>query len=258
MRLKIINNQWLFIDESGKPELYSSQGNNLVLKGLASKYLVLAAVRSDNQLELQQQTTEFRLSLLKDKKISELFSASYTLDNLHARVDYKIVKEQFYKLINTLPVKIDVLVVEKLLCYEKLKRNPGKLYGIMAGQLIKNLCHQSRNTEIIFSRKDSKLKLRKELEAEVEKVRLHYVEQHPSLNTNLKLSYYHNPHYSHGGLQIADYTAYAVFQVFEKHNREWYEIIKNKIGKIQDICNKKQNEPISKLAINNLIFTPKL
>ena len=78
-----------------------------------------------------------------------------------------------------------------------------------------------------------------ELETEVERVRLEFMQQHPNLHTDITLQYYHNPHYSHGGLQIADYLSYAVYQVFERGNRQWYELIKNKIGKIQDICNKK-------------------
>jgi len=237
--MKIIKNQWTFVDESGKPEVYSHHGVNLVENKTASKFLVLAAVRSENQLELQQQVTEFRLSLLKDPNLSSMFSSGYSLDAFHAQIDYHQVKERFYQHITVLPIKIDVIVVEKLLCYEALKENPGKLYGIMSGQLLKNLCHQAESTEIIFSRKDSKLKLRQELETEVERVRLDYLEKHPSLAPNLTLKYFHNPHYSHGGLQIADYIAYAVYQVFERKNMQWYEIVKNKIGRIQDICNKK-------------------
>lgn len=236
---QIKQNQWIFVDESGKPEVYSSHGVNLVDKNLASKYLVLTAVRSENQLELQQQVTEFRLSLLKDKELIKIFSSAYTLDAFHAQTDYSEVKERFYKYILNLPIKIDVLVVEKLLCYDSLKQNPGKMYGVMSGQLIRNLCHQAENTEIIFSRKDSKLKLRHELETEVERVRLDYLEKHPMLKPNLKLKYFHNPHYSHGGLQVADYISYAVFQVYERRNIKWYKIVKEKIGKIQDICNKK-------------------
>lgn len=213
---KTLNNQWIFIDESGKPEIYSSHGENLVEKNQASKFLVLAAVRTENQLEIQQQVTEFRLSLLKDVNPSKIFSSAYTLDAFHAQTDYSEVKEKFYQYILNLPIKIDVLVVDKLLCYESMKQNPGKLYGVMSGQLIKNLCHQFENTEIIFSRKDSKLKLRQELETEVERVRLDYLKSHPKLNPNLKLSYFHNPHYSHSGLQIADYIAFAVYQVYER------------------------------------------
>lgn len=244
----IVNqNQWIFVDESGKPEVYSARGVNLVETNQASKFLVLAAIRSKDQLRLQQEITAFRLQLLKNKELTQIFSATYSLDTFHAQTDYPQVRKRFYQFITVLPIKIDVLVVEKLLCYEPLKRNPGKMYGIMSGQLIKNLCHQVKNTEIIFSRKDSKLKLRQELEAEVERVRLGYIEQHPNLQANLKLSYHHNPHYTHGGLQVADYVAYAMFQVFENNNCEWYEFVKGNIGKIQDICNKKyftQSNPL--------------
>jgi hypothetical protein len=236
---KISEKQWLFIGESGKPEVFSSKGVNLVEKGVATKFLILAAVRCEDQLNLQQQYTDFKSLLLHDESLIKMFSSAYTLDSFHAQTDYPQVKEKFYNFINSLPIKIDVLVAEKLKCYPALKQNPGKMYGVMVGQLLKNLCHQARSTEIIFSRKDSKLKLRQELEAEVERVRLEYLEKHLGLNAELKLSYYHNPHYSHGGLQIADYVSYSVFQIYEFSNWKWYQMIKDKIGRIQDICNKK-------------------
>jgi len=232
-------NNYIFVDESGKPEIYSARGINLVQAGNATKFLVLAAVRCENQLFLQQQVTDFKSQLLKDESLNKIFSPAYALDSFHANSDYPEVKDCFYNFINSLDIKIDVLAVEKLKCYETLKRNPGRLYGVMAGHLLKNLCHQSLATEIIFSRKDSKLKLRQELEIEVERMRLGYLEQHQNLNSGIVINYQHNSHYKHGGLQVADYVAYAVFQVFEKNNNIWYEIIKDKIGKIQDICNKK-------------------
>ncbi len=232
-------NQYIFFDESGKPEVYSSNGTNLVINGTATKYLILAAIRSNDQLLLQQQVTEFRLSLLKDSSLTNIFSPSYTLDSFHAQTDYPQVKERLLTFITTLDVKIDVLIAEKLKCHTPLQQNPGKLYGVMAGQLLRNLMHQIPNTEIIFSRKDSKLKLRNELVSEVESSRLEYIQNHPKLKSNVTLNYQHNPHYTHGGLQVADYVAYAIFQVCENHKRDYYEIIKDKIGAIHDICNRK-------------------
>ncbi len=230
---------YIFIDESGKPEVYSAKGANLVEKNQATKFLILAAVRCEDQLEIQKEVTDFKLGLLKNDNLSKIFSTAYTLDAFHAQTDYPEVKERFYNFINGLDIKIDVVAVEKLKCFEPLKVNPGKMYGVMAGQLLKNICHQANKTEIIFSRKDSKLKLRQELEVEVERVRLYYLQNHSNLEANFTLTYKHNPHYTHGGLQIADYVAFAVFQVFENKDDKWYQIIQNKIGKIQDICNKK-------------------
>ena len=238
---------YIFLDESGKPEVYSSKGVNLVQNGFATKFLVLSAIRCSDQLVIQQQVTDLKAKLLKDEKLSKIFSPAYSLDSFHAQTDYPEVKEKFYNFINMLDIKIDVMVVEKIKCFEPMKRNPNKMYGIMAGQLLKNICHQSEKTEVIFSRKDSKLKLRQEIEYKVQEILVEFLEKHPSLETNFSINYQHNPHYTHGGLQVADYVAYAVFQVFENNNKKWYEIIKNKIGKIQDICNKKyytQSNPL--------------
>lgn len=232
-------NTYIFLDESGKPEVFSAKGKNLVELGFATKFLVIAVVRAGDQLKIQQEITEFKGKLLREEKLKKLFSPAYTLDTFHANNDYPEIKNRFYDFINELDIKLDIIVVEKLKCFSSLQRDPGRLYGIMAGQLLKNLCHQTEKTEIIFSRKDTKLKLHEELEREVERIRLEYIEAHTNLNAQVTLTYRHNPHYTHGGLQVADYVAHAVFQVFERANREYYEIIKEKIGKIQDICNKK-------------------
>lgn len=234
-----ISKNYIFIDESGKPEIYSAKRINLVEQGSATKFLILTAIRCDDQLILQQKITDLKAKLLRDKELVQIFSSAYALDNFHASIDYPEVREKFYNFINTLDIKIDVIVVEKLKCHDALKDNPGKMYGVMIGQLLKNICHQTKTTEIIFSRKDSKLKLRQELESEVERIRVEYLLKHPKLESKLNINYQHNPHYTHGGLQIADYVSYAIFQVYERNNRYWYEIIKDKIGKIQDICNKK-------------------
>lgn len=234
-----LKKNYIFLDESGKPEVFSAKGVNLVKKNQATNFLVISAVRTADQLDLQRKITDFRSNLLHDQSLTKIFSSSYTLDAFHAQVDYLEVKQRFYKFISKLDIKIDIIVVEKLKCFPPLQQNPGKLYGVMAGQLLKNICHQSNYTEVILSRKDSKLKLQKELEAEVEKIRLNYLEKHPNLDVKFTLKYFHNPHYTHGGLQIADYISYAVFQVFENKNRQYFELIKNKIGKIHDICNKK-------------------
>lgn len=230
---------YIFVDESGKPEIYSAKGLNLVEQGQATKYLVLAAVKTSDQLELQRKVTDFRAELLHDQNLTKIFSSAYSLDSFHAHNDYPEVKERFYQFIKTIWLEVDVMVVDKLKCSPVLQENPGKLYGVMAGHLLKNICHQTEKTEIIFSRKDSKLKLRKELEVEVERVRLEFLDKHPKINAQLILSYQHNPHYSHGGLQVADYVAHAVFQKYENGNDQWFDLIKKKISYINDICNQK-------------------
>ncbi len=231
---------YIFLDESGKPETYSRKGVNLVEAGTASKFLAIAAVKTENHLQLQEAVTEERLKMLRDPALTEKFSPAYSLNAFHAQTDYPEVKQKFYEWIrdNALDLKITVIVAEKLKAYSQLQRDPGRLYATVAGQLLKRFLHTEEHVEVVFSRRDASLKTRERLQLVVDTLRLDFAEKNkvaPAAN----IAYYHNPHYTHGGLQIADYVAHAAFQIFEKENRKWWEIIKNRVGYTQDIFNKK-------------------
>jgi len=231
---------YIFLDESGKPEVFSHKGINLVQTGTASKYLVVAAVRTTDHLALQQAVTECRLKILKNEKLSDSFSPAYSLNAFHAQTDYPAVRKLFLDWIRNcrLELKISLIVAEKLKAYARLQRDPARLYATVAGQLLKRFLHTADNIEVIFSRRDASLRARERLNLVVDTLRIAYLKNH-KMEPKTAVRYYHNPHYTHGGLQIADYVAYAVFQVFERGNQEWYEIIKGRIGYIQDIFNKK-------------------
>jgi len=241
----------IFIDESGKPEVYSSKGTNLVKMGTASKHLILAAIRTNDHLALLQEVTDFKISLLKDPSLSSLFTPSYTLDSFHAQIDHLEIKNRFYTFINSLDIKIDVVVVDKLKCSPFLQENPHSMYSVMAGLLLKYITHKSEEVEIIFSRQDSKLRIKKLLQSEVDRNRLEFLNKYPDLNKDVQLTYKHNPHYTHAGLQVADYVAYAVFQVFEHSKIDYYDLIKNEIGVVRDICNRKYFARSNPLQLSN-------
>lgn len=231
---------YVFLDESGKPEIISRKGTNLVQTGTASKYLVISAVRLNDHLVVQQAVTGFRLKLLKDKNLVETFSPAYSLNAFHAQTDYPTVRKLFFEWIRDCPLKlkISVIVAEKLKAYPQLQRDPGRLYATVAGQLLKRFLHTAEDVEVIFSRRDASLKTRERLNLVVDTLRIAYAKNH-RIEPKTIVHYHHSPHYTHGGLQIADYVAYAIFQVFERKNREWYEIVKKRINYTQDIFNKK-------------------
>ena len=232
--------EYIFLDESGKPEVYSRKGINLVETGSASKYLVIAAVRTPDQLLLQKEVTAVRLKILRNKKISSKFSTAYSLDSFHAQTDYSEVKKLFYEWIKNskLDLKIAVIVSEKLKAYPVLQQNPSQLYAVVSGELLKRFLHTAKEIEVVFSRRDATLKAKQNLQLIINSARLNYTSKY-KLDSGVNILYHHNPHYSHGGLQIADYIAHAIFQAFENNKREYYDIIKSRIGYIQDIFNKK-------------------
>ena len=237
-RVDLIN--YIFLDESGKPEVFSRKGTNLVQTGNASKHLVISALRTNDHLAVQRAVTEFRLKLLKNESLIETFSPAYSLNAFHAQTDYPVVRKLFFEWIRDCPLKlkISVIVAEKLKAYSQLQRDPRRLYATVAGQLLKRFLHTAEDIEVIFSRRDASLKARERLNLVVDTLRIAYIKNH-EIEPKTTVHYHHNPHYTHGGLQIADYIAYAIFQVFERENREWYEIVKKRIGYIQDIFNKK-------------------
>lgn len=240
MNKTVDSKSYIFLDESGKPEVFSRKGTSLVQAGTASKYLVISAVRISNHLVVQQMVTELRLKLLKDESLIETFSPAYSLNAFHAQTDYPVVRKLFFEWVKDCPLdlKISVIVAEKLKAYPQLQRDPGRLYAVVAGQLLKRFLHTAEDTEVIFSRRDTSLKARERLNLVVDTLRMSYAKDR-KMESKTVVNYHHNPHYTHGGLQIADYVAYAVFQAFEKGDRQWYEIIKDRIGYIQDIFNKK-------------------
>jgi len=134
---------YIFLDESGKPEVYSRKGTNLVQAGTASKYLVISAVRTSDHLAVQQAVTEFRLELLKDDSLAETFSPAYSLNAFHAQPDYPVVRKLFFEWVRDCPLdfKISVIVAEKLKAYPQLQRDAGRLYATVAGQLLKRFLH---------------------------------------------------------------------------------------------------------------------
>jgi Protein of unknown function (DUF3800) len=227
----------LFLDESGKPEVFNNQGNkNLVLLGNASKFLILCSVSTFEQLSIQQQINEFRLSLLKDDQLKHLFTSTYSLSDFHAYLDYPIIRKRFLIFVTSLSnIKIDIVVAEKLKLPLVFQQHPNSMYGVLSGLLLAD--NLDCNCEIIFSRKDTKLRLQKEIEIEVEKTRL-TLNSRNNLPTDVKINYLHNPHHTHGCLQIADYIAYAVFQKYENNKEELYEIIKDKINSTKIVTKK--------------------
>ncbi|MFA5928004.1 MAG: DUF3800 domain-containing protein [Candidatus Margulisiibacteriota bacterium] len=230
---------YIFLDESGKPEVFSKRGENLVRSGKASKYLIIAAVRTTDHLQLQQAGTNEKLNILNNNSISTKFSPAYSLDSFHAQVDYPEVKQHFYNWIasNPLGLKLTVIVAEKQKAYLGFQQDPGRLYANVAGQLLKNFLHTADGVEVIFSRKDGTLKARENLQLVVDTHRLEYANSH-NITLPARISYHHKPHYTHTGLQVADYVAHAVFQVFENGNRQWWDIIKDSVSTVQDIFNK--------------------
>lgn len=230
--------QYIFLDESGRPEIITKRGVNLVTTNQTSKYLIISIVTTTNPILLQEQVLKFKLNCLTSKEIIPHITMRDSLEVLHASNDPVIFRDYFFKEIASMSdFKSLILVAEKLKAYEGYLRNPDAFYNGMCGELLKRILHTYEYCDIILSKKDKKLEIQKNLNAEIERLRAGFFNKY-GITVNPRLEFYHNPYYSHSALQIADYIGWAVSGVFEKADRKYYDIIKTKVSFIQDIFNR--------------------
>lgn len=238
MKDPIQGKQYIFLDESGRPEIFAKSGINLVTTNQTSKYLVICIVTTTEPILLQEQVLKFKLKCLSSTEISPFITMRDSLEILHASNDPVVFRNHFFNEISTMSgFKSLVLVADKLKAYEGYLRNPEMFYNGMCGELLKRILHTYEYSDIVLSKKDSKLQIQKNLNEEVERLKNSFFTKY-GITVNPRLEFYHNPHYSHSALQIADYIAWAVASVFERSDRRYYDIIKSKISIVQDIFNR--------------------
>jgi hypothetical protein len=239
MKQLIKGKQYIFLDESGRPETITAKGKNLVAEGVTSKYLVICAVVTQNPLNIQQQVLNVKLSGITSPDFAKNLSIKHSFEVFHASSDTEPIRQYvFNRIADMTDFKALILVAEKLKAYDSFQRDRESFYNAMCGQLLKRVLHTHEECSIVISRKDANLGIQKNLNAEIDRLRLEYFEEH-GIEVKTKFNFEHNPHYSHSALQIADYLAFAVFKVFENGERKYFDRVKGKISFIQDIFNKK-------------------
>lgn len=239
MKKLIERKQYVFLDESGRPEILSAKNEDLVEGGKTSKFLVICAVVTEDPFAIQEQVFTTKLQGIRSESLRKHLSVKRSLEVFHASSDSEPLRSYILEAIkNITGFKGLMLVADKNKVYEGFKRDRENFYNAMCGQLLKRVLHTHVECSIIISRKDSNLGIQKNLNAEIDRLRLEFFEEHGT-EVKTKLSFEHNPHYSHSVLQVADYLGWAVFQVFENNERKYFDVIKDKVSFIHDIFNKK-------------------
>jgi hypothetical protein len=239
MKQLIKGKQYIFLDESGRPETITIKGKNLVAEGVTSEYLVICAVVTQNPMNIQRQVLNAKLAGLASTDLANHLSIKHSLEVFHASSDTEPIRQYVYRRIADMTdFKALILVAEKLKAYDSFQKNRDSFYNAMCGQLLKRVLHTHEECSIVISRKDSNLGIQKNLNTEIDRLRLEYFEEH-GIEVKTRFNFEHNPHYSHSALQIADYLAFSVFKVFENKERKYFELVKGQISFIQDIFNKK-------------------
>jgi hypothetical protein len=229
---------YIFLDESGRPEIMSARGENLLLSGKTSKYLTIAVVLTDDPLAIHREVTKARNDALNNPDFSELFTLEYCLDTFHAHSDKMEIKRFFLNRMREFDFKAQAIVAEKIKAMGAFKRDPERFYNSMCGLLLRSNLHKREIVEVVVSRKDTKLSVGKNFTDMINLYRNEYLARF-GISFKSKIFTRTKPHYSHSALQVVDYVAWAVHRAFETNDKSYYEVIESKISLIWDVFNKK-------------------
>ena len=216
----------IYVDESGRPEVFNKRGDDLLASGLTSNHLVVAAVRTTNP------------STLGSAIAGVAPTGSGKPRVLHAVQDPDNVRRRVCRAIAAQDVIATAIVMDKrqLDPARSWQRDSARFYNEMLGFLLGDCLQLHERTEIMMSRKD--VDAQKELQEQLDSVvarhkvilgRMAKVQPH-------SVSIHQVRHRDSRGLQAADYVAYAVFQAFERNEMEFYELLQPVLGRVWDLA----------------------
>ncbi len=229
---------YIFLDESGRPEIISSRGEDLLLTGKTSKYLTIAVVLTDDPLGIHREVTRAKNDALNNPDFAHLFTLEYCLDIFHAHSDKIEIKKFFLNRMRDFDFKAQAIVAEKAKAMGAFKRDPERFYNSMCELLLRSNLHKKESVEIVVSRKDTRLSVGKNFTDMLNLYRNEYLAKF-GITFKAKIFTRTKPHYSHSALQVVVYVAWAVHRAFETGDISYYKIIEPKISLVWDVFNKK-------------------
>jgi hypothetical protein len=204
---------WIFVDESGNPDVVNRYGKDLLATGQTSHYFVMAAVRTDDPTGLRR-AMDGCIAWADARYGSGIGRGPVTA--LHARDDRSDLREHVERELALLPVKtMAVAMDERLLDPTKTWRTDRtKFYNEMAAYLLGDSLHVHAATSIVFSHKNhdglADLQVMTKAVAKRWSAVLRKTGATPTRATATHLKCAQDP-----ALYAADYVAWAVFRGFE-------------------------------------------
>jgi hypothetical protein len=216
--------QHIFVDESGRPEVFNKKGDDLLAVGKTSKYLVIAAIRTADPQRLAREVAAAAPTGGKPRI-------------LHAVTDGPGLKSRVLTTLAGLDVVASAIVMDKTMLdpAQTWRTDPTRFYNEMLGYLLGDQLHSYARTTIVISRKD--FDTAKELQqmattiGDRHRVVLGGFSKWSGHSVDAQL----RTHASSRGLQAADYIAWAVFQAFERGNMKWTQLAQPILGSIWDL-----------------------
>jgi hypothetical protein len=208
--------QFIYLDESGSPDVLNSAGKDLLAAGLTSQYLVIAALRTTSPSAVAQAV--LRTVSWADGQFGSGIGKSPILE-LHARDDRPSVRTHMLTELAALDIVCSAIVMDKGLLdpSRPWRADRRRFYNEMMAYLLADCLHLHHTTRIIVSHKNYESQA--DLQVLVNDIgnRFRAVLTRTGVPPPTLVTAREDRHSRNRGLQAVDYVAWSVFQAFERN-----------------------------------------
>ncbi|MBN2685295.1 MAG: DUF3800 domain-containing protein [Pontiellaceae bacterium] len=236
-----------FVDEAGDGVLFGPKGRDRLQDPDAQHFFMLGMVRCacDETVgrELDRLRSELTASPLYASIPSMQPAAKKTTRAFHAKDDHPEIRAKVFELLIGLDFKFfaiikDMRAVRRYVdarngMHADYRYKPDELYDLTVRMLFKQRLHTHVRYGITFARR-GKSDRTKKLRAELEKTRLHFLEEHKK---NHDPEIVISPAYPWEApcLQVADYCLWALQRCYERQEPRFLRALWPKVSLIHDV-----------------------
>jgi len=201
---------YLYLDESG------DLGFDFVNKK-PSKFFTVAilAVRGENNRKLVKAAKiTLRRKFKSKKKVEELKGSKCPL----------VIKKYFYRQVKDIKFALYSITLNKIRVYERLRKDKERVYNFTTRHVLDQIPFDNANlrVKIIIDKSKTKKNI-----FEFNQYILRQIKS--KFDPKVPLDIYHYDSKQNLGLQAVDLFCWGIFRKYEKDDKEWFNIFKDKI-----------------------------
>lgn len=138
--------------------------------------------------------------------------------------DSIVAKKYFYRQVSAIPFDIYAITLNKWRVYESLTKQKDRVYNFIARNVLDRIPVEDASTrvKVIIDKSKSKKEIREFNEYIIRNLK-------GRIDPEVPLGIYHWTSHENLGLQAVDTFCWGIFRKYERKDREWFDIFKEKV-----------------------------
>lgn len=242
-----------YIDESGSGDLFGKHGEVVLGMNGVSNFFILGLVYLPDPKDLENKLISLRREILTDPYLNTIPSiqpsANKTALKFHAKDDVPEVRREVFKILKDGDIHFSAVIkdMRAVLTYVRTRNrsdatyryHPNELYDYTVRRLFRDRLHKSDAYQVFFANRGSKAGRTQTLRNQLILARDRFLEG-IGKNSVSRMEVLSAQSEDYTGLQIADYSLWALQRFYERHEDRYLSSISNKISLIVDADDKQE------------------